>query len=342
MSDTTTHRDDAGGAAEDLCLLRSLGYIGVKSRSLDDWKGFATGLLGMEQVDRSAVSCAFRMDDLAQRLFVDKASDDEGMGTLGFEAATRDDLEALAARLDRHDVGVAWGGRALADERRVGELLVFHDPVGTRLEAFHAPEIADRPFRPGRPITGFRTGPLGMGHAVLHVASIDAVVPFYRDILRFHVSDYCVQPLKLFFFHLNERHHSFALVGSGRRGLHHFMIELGALDDVGQGFDLAQMQEDRIAYTIGRHTNDYMTSFYAKTPSGFFVEYGWGGRLIDTGTWVPHETFDGPSFWGHERLYLPDDERARLRAARLDAAARGLRAPMEMNCLWFEAIKRAG
>ena len=40
-----------------------------------------------------------------------------------------------------------------------------------------------------------------------------------------------------------------------------------------------------------------MTSFYAKTPSGFFVENGWG-RIIDPATWEAHETNVGPSFWG--------------------------------------------
>jgi hypothetical protein len=38
----------------------------------------------------------------------------------------------------------------------------------------HAPaETASDPFKPGRSISGFRTGPLGMGHAVLHVENID-------------------------------------------------------------------------------------------------------------------------------------------------------------------------
>ena len=321
------------------CLLRSLGYIGVRSQSLDDWSDFATSLLGMEQVDRSRPSRAFRMDDWSQRLFVDRAGDD-GLGVLGWEVATHADLESLAARLDAHGVAVSWGSRALADERRVSELIVFQDPVGTQLEVFHTPEVADRPFRPGRPITGFCTGALGMGHAVLYVEKIDAALPFYRDILGFHVSDYSVSPLTIYFFHLNERHHSFALVGAGRKGMHHFMVELGALDDVGQGFDLAQTQEDRIAYTLGRHSNDYMTSFYARTPSGFFVEYGWGGRLIEPETWKPHETFDGPSFWGHDRLYLPDDQRERMRDVRLDAAARGVRAPMEVNCNWLSALRQ--
>jgi hypothetical protein len=70
------------------------------------------------------------------------------------------------------------------------------------------------------------------------------------------------------------------------------MVEVGSLDDVGQGYDLAQQDEGRVAVMLGRHTNDHVTSFYANTPSGFFVEYGWGGRVIDPGTWQPHETFD--------------------------------------------------
>lgn len=342
MTSTGSVSNKAQGAfGASPCLLRSLGYVGVRSRSLDDWSEFAVRLLGMEQIDRATPSRAFRMDDLSQRLFVDRAGE-EGLGVLGWEVETRPDLEALAALLDANGVAAAWGSKALADERRVAELLVFHDPAGTRLEVFHTPEIADRPFKPGRPISGFRTGPMGMGHAVMHVENIDAALPFYRDLLGFHVSDFSIDPLHIYFFHLNERHHSFALVGSGRKGLHHFMVEVGALDDLGQGYDLAQMQNDRLAYTLGRHSNDYMTSFYAKTPSGFFVEYGWGGRVIDPATWQPHETFDGPSFWGHERLYLPDKERARLREARLDAAARGVRAPMEVNCPWLEGVKRNG
>ena len=30
-----------------------------------------------------------------------------------------------------------------------------------------------------------------------------------------------------------------------------------------QGYDLLQYKDDAIAYTLGRHTNDYMTSFYS-------------------------------------------------------------------------------
>lgn len=316
--------------------LTALGYIGVRSSRLDDWGSYATGLLGMQQVDRGGATRAFRMDNRKQRLVV-AGDDGDGLDFFGWELADAAALDRLAARLEAHGIAVQRAPRTLTDERHVADLIVFHDPAGNRLEAFHGPAIATEKFKPGRPISGFRTGPLGMGHAVINVENVEKLLPFYRDILGFHVTDYGLKPYKLYFFHINGRHHSFAMVGSGKTGLHHFMIELYSLDDVGQGYDLANLEDDRVAYTLGRHTNDHMTSFYSHTPSGFFIEYGWGGRVIDPATWEPHETHDGPSFWGHERLYLEPEQRSRLRDMRLSAAARGVRAPVP-DCPWLDAV----
>ena len=44
-------------------------------------------------------------------------------------------------------------------------------------------------------------------------------------------------------------------------------------------------QPDRVGVTLGRHTNDFMTSFYCKSPSSFMIECGWGGREIDPANW---------------------------------------------------------
>jgi 2,3-dihydroxybiphenyl 1,2-dioxygenase len=324
-------------------MIQALGYIGILATQPAEWDGYATKLLGMQRVDAAGGTRIFRMDDRAQRLVVTKEADD-GLAFMGWEVADATALDAMAARLEAAGVAVARGGAALAAERHVADLIVLRDPGGNRLEIFRGQEIADAPFVPGRPISGFRTGPLGMGHAVLHVADARALVPFYRDTLGFGLSDYGRTPYDLFFFHVNGRHHSFAMVGSGRTGIHHFMVEVGMLDDLGQGYDLAMMEEGRVAYSLGRHSNDWMTSFYTTTPSGFFVEYGWGGRIIDPATWRPHETFDGPSYWGHERVHMPEGgARERLRAMRLDAAARGLRAPDPFSgtgCAWADATLR--
>ena len=79
---------------------------------------------------------------------------------------------------------------------------MFHDP-GASARGFHGAETAAAPFVPGRAISGFRTGPLGMGHVVLNVDSIDPLLPFYRDVLGFRVSDYGLEPYQLYFFHVN-------------------------------------------------------------------------------------------------------------------------------------------
>ncbi|MGX1099863.1 VOC family protein [Amorphus sp. MBR-141] len=320
--------------------LASLGYIGVRSSRTADWQSFATNLLGMQQVDAGGSVRAFRMDDRKQRLIV-TGDGPEGLDFMGWEVETPDALEALAARLENAGVAVTLERSALADERHVARLISFCDPEGNRLEAFCGPAISSEPFRPARPITGFKTGSLGMGHAVLHARDVDVLLPFYRDLLGFQVTDFGLKPYKLYFFHLNGRHHSFAMVGSGRQGMHHFMVELLSLDDVGQGYDIAQQEDGRLAYTLGRHSNDHMLSFYANSPSGFFVEYGWGARVIDPETWEPHETFDGPSYWGHDRLYMPEGsaDRERLRAMRMDAARRGERAAdPQSNCAWLDSI----
>lgn len=322
-------------------MIKALGYMVVGSDQGEGWSDFATRLLGMQRVDRGGGLQHFRMDDRAQRLIVAPGA---APAIIGWEVADAAALDALATRLDRHGVRVRHGHTA---ERAVRGLIAFDDPQGNRLEAFHGPERAADPFRPGRPISGFRTGPLGMGHAVLHVTDARALLPFYTEVLGFRITDWGATPYPLYFFHVNPRHHSFAMVGSGRAGLHHFMVELGMLDDVGQGLDIARTKEGLLAYGLGRHTNDHMTSFYAHSPDDFFVEYGWGARQVDPATWVAHETFDGPSLWGHERHHLPEAQRARLRAMAMAAAARGLRAPDPMpgplltGCAWADAVIHA-
>src|SRR5450759_2668066 len=297
--------------------VQALGYAGFGSADLDDWRQFGTGLVGLQAVERSPSLLAFRMDDRKQRIVIDRSMPD-GARFFGWEVADAADLEALAARLEKAEVDVTAEPLTLADSRRVRGLISFRDPAGNRLEAFYGAEIDETPFSPGRSISGFRTGPLGLGHAVLTVENIDTVMSFYVDLLGFGLSDYMQKPFRAYFFHINARHHSLALIETDKNGMHHLMVELFSLDDVGQSYDVA-LNEESVHVTLGRHTNDLMTSFYARTPSSFMVECGWGGREIDPATWRPFEMQDGPSLWGHERVWLPPADREVAR----DADARG-------------------
>lgn len=309
--------------------IQSLGYIGVAAQGLDDWAHFGTRFLGMQAVDRTQKRLALRMDDHKQRVIVEDAGRN-GLGYIGWETADQSSLDALADRLEAKGVAVERGARALAEERKVRDLIRFTDPLDNQLEAFWGAETTTEAFKPGRSISGFRTGPLGMGHAVLHVENLDALVPFYRDVLGFHTSDWMVKPFRAHFFHVNPRQHSLALLETGRKGFHHFMVELFSLDDVGQGFDIASSLDGKLLSTMGRHTNDYMTSFYTKTPSDFGVEYGWGGRLLDVPNHVPEEMTKGGSLWGHDFVAADSEMRAKRRQARMEAAESGLRQPVHV------------
>ena len=326
--------------------LQSLGYVGIRTRDIDEWATYATRFLGMQMVDKSRGTLALRMDDRRQRVVV-SADGDEGLGFYGWEVADAAALDALAAHLEQRGVTVARASRALADERRVKDLIVFSDPVGNRLEAFHGAEVTAEPFKPGRSISGFRTGPLGMGHAVLTAERLDEVLPFYTDILGFRLSDYILRPFTAYFFHLNPRHHSLAFIQSGKNGVHHLMVELCYLDDVGQGYDLALRNPETIGTTLGRHANDEMTSFYSVSPSKFMVECGWGGRSIDPDNWTPQERTDGPSLWGHDRAWLAPEKREEARDMRIRVAEAGGRVPLNVMdgnyrrasdvCPWWNA-----
>jgi len=331
-------------------MITGLGYAGFGSSALEDWRQFGTNLVGFQAVERGNSLLAFRMDDRKQRVVIDRALGD-GARFFGWEVADGAALDALAARLESAGVAITAEPQTLADARRVRALISFHDPAGNRLEAFHGAEIDEAPFSPGRSISGFRTGPLGLGHAVLTVENIEPVMAFYTDVLGFGLSDYIEKPFRAYFFHVNPRHHSLALIETGKSGMHHLMVELFSLDDVGQAYDVALSEPDRIGVTLGRHTNDFMTSFYAKTPSSFMIECGWGGREIDPKSWQPVEMHHGPSLWGHERVWLEEKDRNIARDMRMNAAREGLRAPVQVmegnynlmsgTCAWWDGVRNS-
>ena len=330
---------------------QALGYVGVRAKDLGDWASYGSHLLGLQPIDKSRSTLAFRMDDRKQRIIVD-ADGGEGISFFGWEVSDATALDAIAAHLERNEIKVARGSRALADERHVKDLIVFNDPLGNRLELFHGAETTSEPFKPGRAISGFRTGPLGLGHVVLNVDSretIDKLMEFYRGILGFRLTDYYDHPFVARFLHLNPRHHSLAFIQTGKNAVHHIMMEVFSFDDVGQGYDLALGEEGRVSTTLGRHTSDFITSFYSFTPSAFMVEYGWGARSIDVDTWQASERKEGPSMWGHDRVWLSQEDRAKARALRLKNAEQGFRRPvqvMEGNyevmagiCPWWDSLK---
>lgn len=308
--------------------IKSLGYMGANVSDFDAWQRFAGELLALQTITVANDYRALRLDDRAQRIILQKSTHDGG-AYYGFEVADQTALNAAADYLADHDIDVNTGPAADTDLRQVGGMIYFADPAGNRIELFHDLAVAGEPFAPARPIGGFITGEYGLGHVVLLTTDYERMRAFYLDLLGFRLSDYCERPFRATFLHANPRHHTLALIERPADGLHHLMLEWQYMDDVGRAYDIALKQQECVSVTLGRHVNDHMLSFYASTPSGFMIECGWGGRVIDA-NWQSGEFF-GPSLWGHERSWLTGPARDEAQRLLEQAAGRGERAPLQVR-----------
>jgi 2,3-dihydroxybiphenyl 1,2-dioxygenase len=281
-----------------------LGYLGFEVSDLGAWRRFARDVLGLALgAPRPDGALPLRMDGRAHRFLLHEGPADD-VSYVGWEFADRARLDTLAGRLDRAGVPVRSGTAGEMAARGVDGLLWFEDPNGIRTEIFCGPSMASEPFASDRMRSGFRTGSQGMGHVLVNARDSAETERFYRDVLGFTLSDYVHtevmgHPLHAVFLHVNPRHHSlaFAELPLPRR-LHHVMLEVNSIDDVGAAFDRCQGLGVPLQRTLGRHQNDRMVSFYGYTPSGFCFEVGWGGREIDDRDWEVR-IYHGVSDWGH-------------------------------------------
>lgn len=283
----------------------ALDYMEIGVSDLDAWRRFSENVLGLAaQIQDDAL--LLRMDADDWRIKVTATGEDD-VRALGFRVASPAAIEALRERLAPQNIALNAADASDCTRRGVSQLWYCSDPDGLRIEFFINPRLSGpEPFRSPVGVSGFVTGELGFGHLVLTVRDRARADAFFQAALGMRLSDYVVlgppgRQITLTFLHCNARHHTVAYVPvSAPKRLNHFMLQVQNMDDVGHGLDRAQASGVPIATTLGKHSNDYMTSFYMRTPSGFEVEYGWGGREVDDAVWQV-ETLDSTSIWGHQR-----------------------------------------
>jgi len=283
-------------------VIAQLGYLAFEVADLAAWEAFATNVLGFGVAGRGEGTLSLRMDGHAQRFFLTSGPADD-LAAVGWQVDDETALEELVAALRGAGHEVREASAAEAAERQVVRLFVTRDPAGLAVELFFGPGMAEEPFVSPLARSGFVADEHGLGHLVISAPDGAATARFYQDLLGFKLSDritctFYGHPVDITFLHTNPRHHSLAFGGPQPKRLHHFLVEVRSLDDVGAALDRAIANGVRIAQMIGRHPNDRMVSFYALTPSGFQFEYGCGGRLIDDELWQP-VVRDQVSEWGH-------------------------------------------
>lgn len=280
--------------------ITALGYLIVRGPA-EQWRRFGTGVLGAQLVEGTvAGEAAFRTDERAYRLLVqDGPPGPDAMVAIGFETADDVGLTALVERLRAHGVETTEDP-ALAERRQVTRLVTFTDPAGHLIEVSYGAADAGTPFTSPTGVR-FVSGDLGLGHLFVNVTDPAGSADWYQRVLGFRLSDtIAFGPENGIFLHCNPRHHSIAFARIPEPpGLGHLMLEVDSLRAVGRAMDVVRNSPEPMVMAIGEHTNDLMTSFYVATPSGFLVEYGCNGRLVDDATWqVGH--YETASTWGHQ------------------------------------------
>ncbi len=284
--------------------IKTLGYMGFAVKDVSAWRSFLAHKLGLMDAGTSDNGNLFRVDSRAWRIAVQEGELDD-LAYAGYEVADAAGLAQMTEKLKQAGIAVTTGDASLAKRRGVMGLISFADPFGLSLEIYYgASEVFEKPFLPGAAVSAFQTDEQGLGHFVRCVPDADKALAFYTQVLGFQLSD--VIDMKLgpdvtipaYFLHCNERHHTLAIAAFPLpKRIHHFMLQVASLDDIGFAFDRVDA-DGLITATLGRHTNDHMVSFYAATPSGFEVEYGWGARSVDR-SWAVVR-YDSTSMWGHK------------------------------------------
>ncbi|HEY6421269.1 MAG TPA: VOC family protein [Candidatus Binataceae bacterium] len=268
-----------------MAQVTELGYMGIGVKDLDEWKHFATGIVGMQVVDEADRDCSYLRMDYWHHRIVMHADGTDDLAYLGFRVAGAEEFSEMQRQLSEAGLKFRVGSAEEARERRVLEVLKLNDPDGTPIEIFHGPEVHfSKPFHPGRGMHGrFKTGTGGLGHCILRERDVPAAFRFYSLLGMRGGVEYRIAmgktPLDITFMHCNDRDHTVAFgIPNPERRINHLMIEVDNLDDVGLTYDLVRKNKIPVTITPGKHSNDHMYSFYFRNPSGWIWEYGWGAR----------------------------------------------------------------
>jgi len=306
--------------------LKELAYVVYEVSDLDAWEHFGVQLLGMQTGERSANGLTLRNDQKAHRWILTKGPADD-LAASGYEVDSDAALNDIVAKLRAAGFETTEGDASLAAARKVKRIVVTADPMGNRVELVTGLANAATPFH-SEVLTGqFLTGVCGAGHQFILTKQVPQkeAMNFYHALLGFSISDRIVQEIApgivadAMFLHCNPRHHTIALGEMPHpKKTHHFMLQVAERQDLGYVWDRCLKAGQPLEMTLGSHPNDRMLSFYVKTPSGFAVEYGWGGLTIDDESAWQVKTYNVLDDWGH---FNPAKELAYLEQGLAKASA---------------------
>jgi len=272
-------------------------FVRFRAPELERMAGFLDDF-GLETAHRDGTSLYARGSDPEPWIHHTEQGP-AGFAGVGFDAASRADLEA-AARLE--------GASAIEplDGPGGGQRVRFSDPDGNRVEVVHgrspAPALAPPralPYNTGaerrrvNQLQRIARGPARvkrLGHCVVRVKSFRESAAWYKSRFGFKSSDDIYlgerENLILSFLRCDRGdvpvdHHTFLCIGLGEPGFDHAAFEVEDIDAVMVGHEHLRAAGHQHHAGIGRHVLGSQVFDYWRDPWGHTLEHFTDGDLLD-------------------------------------------------------------
>jgi len=290
-----------------------LGYVRIWEADLAQWQQFAEGVLGMMGEHDGDGRLLVRMDDWVGRFIIEEGPTGFAQGpgssvpniAIGWECTSEEAWASARRAIDDAGVHTEDGNGPTAWCR---DWFACMDPSGFRCELFYGGKRDPASQFVSPRGVGFVTGEQGMGHVLVFASAAAKSLEFYSRVLGFQVREAKSAgdgTPRAVFLSPGPREHCLALLAAAESSrLGHVLIEVSELDAVGRAMDRCLDGLAPMTVSLGRHWNDQMISFYLRTPSGFDIEYGFGGRRVVAERWSRGESGGSGlmSSWGHRRI----------------------------------------
>lgn len=251
-------------------LITHLRYLALAVENFDEELTFLTRHWGLTRVGGTDDIAYLAAEGSPEPYVVRLRRGEKRIDLVAFGAASRDDVDALAAKLNAEGVSFAHQPRELTQPGG-GYGIRFFDLDGRTVEV-----SADVELRQNRKIQPREPVPVKLSHVVVNSTDLEATKTWYVEHLDFALSDTLYNPQMgnlMHFMRCNNFHHSFAIAHGPHASLHHASFEMRGIEEWMRGAGKILRSGARMVWGPGRHNAGDNTFAYFLDPAGNTLEY---------------------------------------------------------------------
>lgn len=249
---------------------RSLGYVALNVSDLERSRVFYRQTVGLEEVAASDDAVFLRCSADHHDIVLYRGLQ-PGLKRVAWELERMDDLDRAFEHFSRADLNPWWLTEEERDALDIGPAFRLREPTTELCFEYYARMRGiTTPLVPG--VTVIER----VGHVVLTVRDIDAVLGVLTGPLNFRVSDEIDGVGAFLRCFPNPLHHTLAVQQSKENRLHHVNFMVRDIDDVGRALNCLRDTGVPIVFGPGRHQPSDSIFLYFLDPDGLTLEYSFG------------------------------------------------------------------